>query len=159
MVHYQNGDGALPFYCQLGMRAGHARRHGAAHGSVPDVEARQRRHAATLLQLQLDQSLDKVRDRVPDMFILHGGDSKGVDRLAASWAERHNVQQLVFNLDRRLGARAGFKRNEQMLKMDPRYVIAFPGNGVLERLVIEAKSRRVSVVDHRGPLGTNPRER
>ena len=104
-------------------------------------------------------TLDKVRDRVPDMFILHGGDSKGVDRLAASWAERHNVQQLVFNLDRRLGARAGFKRNEQMLKMDPRYVIAFPGNGVLERLVIEAKSRRVSVVDRRGPLGTNPRER
>lgn len=46
-----------------------------------------------------------------------------------------------------------------MLKMDPRYVIAFPGNGVLERLVIEAKSRRVSVVDRRGPLGTNPRER
>ena len=40
-----------------------------------------------------------------------------------------------------------------------RYVIAFPGNGVLERLVIEAKSRRVSVVDRRGPLGTNPRER
>ena len=54
VVHYQNGDGALPFYCQLGVRAGHARRHGAAHGSVPDVEARQRRHAATLLQLQLE---------------------------------------------------------------------------------------------------------
>ena len=64
VVHYQNGDGALPFYCQLGVRAGHARRHGAAHGSVPDVEARQRRHAATLLQLQLDQSLDKVRDHL-----------------------------------------------------------------------------------------------
>ena len=54
VVHYQNGDGALPFYCQLGVRAGHARRHGAAHGSVPDVEARQRRHAATLPQLQLE---------------------------------------------------------------------------------------------------------
>ena len=67
VLHYQNGDGALPFYCQLGVRAGHARRHGAAHGSVPDVEARQRRHAATLLQLQLDQSLDKVRDH----FVKH----------------------------------------------------------------------------------------
>jgi hypothetical protein len=40
----------------------------------------------------------------------------------------------------RLGARAGFKRNERMLSLDPRYVIAFPGNGVLERLVIEAKA-------------------
>jgi hypothetical protein len=97
-------------------------------------------------------TLDKVRDQVPDMFIAHGGDSKGVDRLAASWAERQNVQQLVFSLDRRLGARAGFKRNDQMLTLDPRYVIAFPGNGVLERLVIEAKARRITVVDRRGLL-------
>ena len=28
-------------------------------------------------------TLDKVRDRVPDMFLVHGGDSKGADRLAA----------------------------------------------------------------------------
>lgn len=94
-------------------------------------------------------TLDKVRDRVPDMFLVHGGDTKGVDRLAASWAERRDVQQLVFSLDRRLGARAGFKRNEQMLDLKPRYVIAFPGNGVLERLVIEAKARRITVVDRR----------
>ena len=57
VVHYQNGDGALPFYCQLGVRAGHARRHGAARGGVPGVEARQRRHAATLPQLQLEPVL------------------------------------------------------------------------------------------------------
>lgn len=56
-----------------------------------------------------------------------------------------------------LGARAGFKRNERMLSLDPRYVIAFPGNGVLERLVIEAKTRRITVVDRRGPLGTSPK--
>ena len=99
-------------------------------------------------------TLDKVRDRVPDLFVVHGGDSKGVDRIAASWAERHDVQQLVFSLDRRLGARAGFKRNEQMLKLEPRYVIAFPGNGVLERLVIEAKARRITVVDRRGLTGS-----
>ena len=57
----------------------------------------------------------------------------------------------------RLGARAGFKRNERMLSLDPRYVVAFPGNGVLERLVIEAKARRITVVDRRGPLGTSPK--
>jgi hypothetical protein len=33
-------------------------------------------------------TLDKVRDRVPDMVLVHGGDTKGVDRLASSWAER-----------------------------------------------------------------------
>lgn len=94
-------------------------------------------------------TLDKVRDRVPDMILVHGGDGKGADRLAASWAERHQIQQLVFSLDRRLGARAGFKRNEQMLGLNPRYVVAFPGNGVLERLVIAAKAQRITVVDRR----------
>jgi hypothetical protein len=95
------------------------------------------------------ETLDRVLGRVPDMLLVHGGDSKGVDRLAASWAERRNVQQIVFALDRRLGARAGFKRNEQMLSLKPRYLVAFPGNGVLERLVIEAKAQRITVVDRR----------
>ena len=89
-------------------------------------------------------TLDKVHGRVPDMVLIHGGDTKGVDRLAASWAERRGVAQLTFALDMRLGARAGFKRNEQMLSLDPRYVIAFPGNGVLERLVIDAKGAAAS---------------
>ena len=37
-----------------------------------------------------------------------------------------------------------------------RYVVAFPGNGVTERLVIDAKARRITVVDRRGLLGTSP---
>jgi hypothetical protein len=102
-------------------------------------------------------TLDKVHDRVPDMVLIHGGDSKGVDRLASSWAERRGIPQVTFSLDMRLGARAGFKRNERMLALDPRYVVAFPGNGVLERLVIDAKARRITVVDRRGPLGTSPK--
>ena len=102
-------------------------------------------------------TLDKVYARVPDMLLVHGGDTKGCDRVAASWAERREVPQLSFALDRRLGARAGFKRNEQMLSLDPRYVVAFPGNGVHERLVIDAKARRITVVDRRGPGGTNPK--
>jgi hypothetical protein len=67
------------------------------------------------------------------------------------------VPQLTFALETRLGQRAGFKRNEQMLSLNPRYVIAFPGTGVLERLVIQAKERRIGVVDRRGPLGVNPK--
>jgi hypothetical protein len=98
-----------------------------------------------------------VRDRVADMVLVHGGDGKGADRLAASWAERRKVAQVAFGLDSRLGTRAGFRRNEQMLSLEPRYVVAFAGNGVLERLVIQAKERGVHVVDRRGPLGTNPK--
>lgn len=61
---------------------------------------------------------------------IHGGDTKGVDRLASSWAERRGIPQVTFSLDMRLGARAGFKRNERMLSLEPRYVIAFPGTRV-----------------------------
>lgn len=101
-------------------------------------------------------TLDKVRDHVADMVLVHGGDTKGLDRLAAAWAERRKVAQVAFGLDRRLGARAGFRRNEQMLSLSPRCLVAFAGNGVLERLVIAAKEKGVHVVDRRGPLGTNP---
>lgn len=102
-------------------------------------------------------TLDKVHALCVDMVLAHGGDGKGADRLAASWAERRKVAQLVFSLDRRLGARAGFARNEKMLSLEPRYLVAFPGSGVLERLVIQAKERKVTVVDRRGPLGTHPK--
>jgi hypothetical protein len=102
-------------------------------------------------------TLDKLREHVADLVLVHGGDTKGVDRLAASWAERRKVPQLTFSLDRRLGQRAGFRRNEQFLSLNPRYVVAFAGNGVLERLVIQAKEKGISVVDRRGPLGTHPK--
>jgi hypothetical protein len=44
-----------------------------------------------------------------------------------------------------------------MLSLNPRYVIAFAGSGVVERLVIQARQRGVAVVDRRGPLGANPK--
>jgi YspA, cpYpsA-related SLOG family len=104
-------------------------------------------------------TLDKVRERVADMVLVHGGDSKGLDRIAAAWAECRKVAQVAFGLERRLGARAGFRRNEQMLSLSPRCLVAYPGNGVLERLVIQAKAKGIHVVDRRGPLGSNPRAR
>lgn len=103
------------------------------------------------------QALDSIRERVADMVLVHGGDSKGLDRTAAAWAERRDVPQIAFGLDRRLGTRAGFRRNEQMLSLSPRCLVAFAGNGVLERLVIMAKQKGIHVVDRRGPLGTNPK--
>lgn len=102
-------------------------------------------------------TLDKVRERVADMVLIHGGDGKGLDRIAASWAESRKAVQVTFALDARLGKRAGFRRNEQMLGLKPRYLVAFAGNGVLERLVIQAKTQGIAVVDRRGPLGTHPK--
>jgi len=112
---------------------------------------------ATTLARSVWDTLDKVRERVADMVLVHGGDAKGLDRLAASWAECRKVVQVPCRLDTRLGQRAGFRRNEQMLDLKPRYLVAFAGNGVLERLVIQAKERGIHVVDRRGPFGTNPK--
>jgi hypothetical protein len=139
-----------------------SRRRAAAPDGTPIIFAGGRiRHAteadAKLYAANIWTTLDKVLANIGDMLLIHGGDTKGADRLAASWAERRGVPQITFSLDNRLGARAGFKRNEQMLSLSPRYVVAFPGNGVLERLVIDAKARRITVVDRRGPLGTNPK--
>jgi hypothetical protein len=100
-------------------------------------------------------TLDRVRENVADLVLVHGGDSKGADRLVASWAEQRKVPQVAFSLDRRLGQRAGFRRNQQMLSLNPRYVIAFPGSGVVERLVINAKQKasRSSIgVDRSAPI-------
>ena len=102
----------------------------------------------------LTRTLNAVRERVGDMYLVHGGDMKSIERLAASWAEQHGIQQVRFGLDRKLGDRAGFRRNEQMLSLKPRLVVAFQGNGVAERLVIDAKKAGIRVVDRRGPLGT-----
>jgi len=112
---------------------------------------------AKALAASIWATLDKVRERVAEPVLVHGGDSKGVDRLAAAWAEARKIPQITFGLDTRLGQRAGFRRNEQMLSLKPRYLVAFAGNGVLERLVIDAKAKGIAVVDRRGPLGTNPK--
>lgn len=100
--------------------------------------------------------LDRVLSKVPEMYLVHGGDMQGVDKFAASWAQSRNVQQVIFGLKRNLGNRAGFHRNDQFLALNPLYVVALEGNGVLERLVATARSRQIAVIDRRGPLCTRP---
>lgn len=102
--------------------------------------------------------LDTLKARVPDMVLVHGGDTKGVDRFAASWAASRNVQQVTFGLKRSLGQRAGFYRNTQFLNMKPKCIIALEGSGVLQRLVQDAKERNIHVIDRRGPNCTRPEQ-
>ena len=139
-----------------------ARRRAAMPDGTPVIFAGGRMTFATAedakaLSDSIWKTLDKVRERVADLVLVHGGDTKGVDRVASAWAESRKVPQVAFGLDRRLGSRAGFRRNERMLSLKPRYLVAYAGNGVLERLVIQAKEMGIAVVDRRGPLGTNPK--
>ena len=90
--------------------------------------------------------LDKAKAKHPDMVLLHGGATKGAERIAASWADHRNVPQIAFKPDWTKDAKAApFKRNDQMLDVLPIGVMAFPGTGIQENLVDKAKKLGIPV--------------
>ena len=92
------------------------------------------------------RSLDKARAKYADMVLVHGG-GPGVDRIAAQWAERHGVHQVVCKPDwNRHGRAAPFRRNDELLNLLPKGVIAFPGNGITDNLIDKAKSMGIPVM-------------
>ncbi len=91
------------------------------------------------------ERLDKVREKYADMVLLHGG-GPGVERIAAQWAERNGVHQVVCKPDwDRHGRAAPFRRNDELLNLLPKGVIAFPGSGITENLVDKAHSLGIPV--------------
>ena len=99
-------------------------------------------------------ALDKARDRVGDMVLLHGGSKKGCDHIAALWAKARGVPQVAFRPDFKTHNRAApFKRNDDMLDLKPRGVLIFPGNGISENIGQKAQLARVPVWR---PLGDTP---
>ena len=91
------------------------------------------------------ERLDKVREKYADMVLLHGG-GPGVERIAAQWAERNGVHQVVCKPDwDRHGRAAPFRRNDELLNLLPKGVIAFPGSGITENLVDKARQLGIPV--------------
>jgi hypothetical protein len=90
--------------------------------------------------------LDKVRERHPDMVLLHGGSPKGAERIAACWADSRKVAQIAFKPDwTRHGKAAPFKRNDQLLEVLPIGVVVFPGSGISANLADKAKKLGIPV--------------
>jgi hypothetical protein len=91
-------------------------------------------------------ALDKVHAKHPGMVLLHGGSPKGVERVAACWADSRKVTQIAFKPDWTRHAKAApFKRNDQLLATLPVGLLAFPGNGVSANLTDKAKAMGISV--------------
>ncbi len=89
--------------------------------------------------------LDRTRAKHGDMVLVHGG-GPGVEKIAASWAERNGVHQVVCKPDwDRHGRAAPFRRNDELLNLLPKGVIAFPGSGITENLVDKARSLGIPV--------------
>ena len=103
--------------------------------------------------------LDKAKAKYDDIILAHGG-GPGVERIAAQWAERNGVHQVVCKPDWNAHGRAApFRRNDELLNLLPKGVIAFPGSGITDNLVDKAVKarhpgparRRLSPHRHHGP--------
>ena len=90
--------------------------------------------------------LDMARAKHADMVLVHGG-GPGVERIAARWAENKGVDQVVCKPDwDRHGRAAPFRRNEELLNLLPKGVIAFKGSGITENLVTKARELGIPVL-------------
>jgi len=89
--------------------------------------------------------LDNARNKYSDMVLVHGG-GPGVERIAARWAEARNVNQIVCKPDWNAHGRAApFRRNDELLNLLPKGLIAFPGSGITDNLVDKAVSLGIPV--------------
>jgi hypothetical protein len=74
------------------------------------------------------------------MVLLHGGSTKGAEKIAARWADHRKVPQVAFKPDWAKHAKAApFKRNDQMLNVMPIGVIIVPGTGIQDNLADKAR--------------------
>ena len=92
-------------------------------------------------------TLDLAKAKYGDMVLLHGG-GPGVEKIAASWAEARGVDQVVCRPDWSAhGKAAPFRRNDELLNLLPKGVIAFPGSGITGNLVDKAKQLGIPVMN------------
>ena len=90
--------------------------------------------------------LDRVKVKHPKFGIVHGG-GKGAEQIASRWAEQNDVPQVICKPDwTKHGKKAApIERNEEMLRLRPIGVIAFPGNGYTEHLIRRATDLGLTV--------------
>ena len=82
--------------------------------------------------------LDRAKAKYADIILVHGG-GPGIERIAAQWADRNGVHQVVCKPDWNAHGRAApFRRNDDLLNLLPKGVIAFPGSGITDNLVDKA---------------------
>ena len=89
--------------------------------------------------------LDKAKAKYDDIVLVHGG-GPGVEKIAARWAERNSVHQIVCKPNWTAPGRAApFRRNDDLLNLLPKGLIAFPGSGITGNLVDKARKLGIPV--------------
>lgn len=92
---------------------------------------------------QIWDTLDRIRTRVPAMVLATTAQDKGCDAIAAAWAASRDTKLIAFGLDRRLGNRAGFVRNEQLLRLQPVEAVVCEGSGLQSHLARGLRTAQV----------------
>ena len=91
----------------------------------------------------ITERLDAIRARIPTMVLATTAQEKGCDAIAASWAARTGTRLIAFTLNRKLGQRAGFARNEQLLALRPVEALVCEGSGLQSHLARLVRSQGV----------------
>lgn len=91
----------------------------------------------------LYSALDNIRARIPTMILATTAQDKGCDAIAAAWAARSGCKIITFTLNRKLGNRAGFARNEQLIGLRPVEAVVCEGSGLQSHLAREVRKHRI----------------
>ena len=90
--------------------------------------------------------LDRTHAKHVDMVLVHGG-APGIETVAAKWAEARGVHQLIVRPDWKAHGRAApFRRNDEMLNLLPKGIVAWPGSGITDNLVDKARQMGIPVL-------------
>ena len=87
--------------------------------------------------------LDSIRTRIPEMILATTAQTKGCDAIAQAWAAARGVKIILFRLDRSLGAKAAFVRNDRLLALQPVEAVVCEGSGVQMNLAQKLRQARV----------------
>ncbi|MDH2151196.1 DUF2493 domain-containing protein, partial [Sphingobium yanoikuyae] len=87
--------------------------------------------------------LDDAKSRNPAMVLATTAQDKGCDAMAAAWAASRKVTLITFRLSAKLGKRAGFVRNEQMVGLRPVEALVCEGSGLQSHLARLVKEKRI----------------
>ena len=70
----------------------------------------------------------------------------GYEKIAASWADARGVDQVICRPDWNAHGKAAlFRRNDELLNLLPKGVIAFPGSGITGNLVDKPRQLGIPV--------------
>jgi hypothetical protein len=126
------------------------------YNEFSDVDAAERERDRIRAEAERDavhSALDRVLRKYPDLVVIEGG-AKGADTIAREWARERGLHVQEYLAEwAKYGKRAGFLRNERMLREGkPDAVIAFPGGSGTAMMCEIARAAGVPVWEPLAPV-------